>query len=246
MHIFDTQRVAQGYTKDRPYFHPVVIDKVREYLNIARELKNGLDVGCGAGLSTIALKQICERVVGIDPSSEMIAAATPTTGVEYFPFPAENIPLDEKFDIITLSGAIDWIDRPKFFQEAKRLLTQDGLIVIYDNDFSGQMQGNPKFKQWHTDFLKKYPRPPRDNSPLDKEQLHENGFSLQRLENYQNEISYNLTEFINYLFTQSNVTTALRSANAKQLRDELTNSLKPFFKNKQQTLIYTGYIWHIK
>lgn len=44
--------------------------------DVTKELfLNGLDVGCGAGLSSMALKQICGHVTGTDISPEMIAVA---------------------------------------------------------------------------------------------------------------------------------------------------------------------------
>lgn len=68
---FDSQRIAEGYAK-RPWLHKEVIKQIRRDCNI-EQLKNGLDVGCGAGLSTKALRLLCEHVTGTDISSEMIA-----------------------------------------------------------------------------------------------------------------------------------------------------------------------------
>lgn len=68
---FDSQRIAEGYAK-RPWLHKEVMKQIRKDCNIER-LNNGLDVGCGAGLSTKALRMLCEHVTGTDISSEMIA-----------------------------------------------------------------------------------------------------------------------------------------------------------------------------
>lgn len=42
-------------------------------MNITPIFSHGLDVGCGAGLSKKALKQVCKKVTGTDISEEMIA-----------------------------------------------------------------------------------------------------------------------------------------------------------------------------
>lgn len=56
---FDYKRIAEGYAKDRPYLHGQVIERLKRDLQINGNFANGLDVGCGAGLSTKALRSIC-------------------------------------------------------------------------------------------------------------------------------------------------------------------------------------------
>ena len=69
---FDFQRIAQGYRR-RPFLHRQVIERFQREVT-SRTFEQGLDIGCGAGLSAKALKLICRHVTGIDVSAEMIAA----------------------------------------------------------------------------------------------------------------------------------------------------------------------------
>ena len=48
---FDSKRIAEGYMK-RPWLHKSVMDALKSDLNLPEgyRYKNGLDVGCGAGL----------------------------------------------------------------------------------------------------------------------------------------------------------------------------------------------------
>ena len=64
---FDSKRIALGYAK-RPWLHKSVIEQLRTDCNLGGDyrFRNGLDVGCGAGLSTKALKLICDKVTGTD------------------------------------------------------------------------------------------------------------------------------------------------------------------------------------
>jgi len=45
--------------------------------------QTALDVGCGIGHSTIALKKFSRRVIGVDSSPAMLAAATQSDNTEY-------------------------------------------------------------------------------------------------------------------------------------------------------------------
>lgn len=67
---FNYKRIAVGY-KDRPFLHKHVMEQLQRDMSSAN-FHNGLDVGCGAGLSTKALKLICDKVTGTDISEEMI------------------------------------------------------------------------------------------------------------------------------------------------------------------------------
>ena len=62
---FDSKRIAMGYAK-RPWLHENVIARLKKdcNLDLNYRFKNGLDVGCGAGLSTKALRLVCDKVTG--------------------------------------------------------------------------------------------------------------------------------------------------------------------------------------
>ena len=192
MSYFSSSSIATGYAKHRPYFHPLVIDKLRAYLRLESKIPRALDVGCGAGLSTIALLPLAEEVVGIDSSAEMVKAAIPNEGVRYLQCPAEQLSFPAAhFQVITVCGALNWISRAEFFPAAWRVLCSEGWIVIYDNVLMGTRQGQPDFGTWYvSQFLSQYPRPPRDERPLTVEACAGFGFQFAHSETYINEVVY--------------------------------------------------------
>ena len=131
---FDAQRIAEGYAK-RPWLHKGVMEQIQDDCNIVT-MKKGLDVGCGAGLSTKALRLICNHVTGTDISSEMIAVCNKIYEDESYSFyvaKAEETEVPEiPYDIITAAGVVNWVDREQFLSNANKVLKKDGLIVIYD------------------------------------------------------------------------------------------------------------------
>jgi ubiquinone/menaquinone biosynthesis C-methylase UbiE len=123
MNYFDPKPAAERYAKGRPYFHPQVIEIIKTYLAISKPIEHAIDVGCGTGLSTIALKDIARKIVGTDISSEMIALAPVDPQINYYIAPAEALPVnDNEFELMTLSSVFHWIDRSRFFKEARRVI----------------------------------------------------------------------------------------------------------------------------
>ncbi|MBC8137888.1 MAG: class I SAM-dependent methyltransferase [Fibrella sp.] len=151
---FAYRSAAERYARSRPFFHSIVTDKIKEAIPLAFPVADALDVGCGTGQSTVALRTIADSVIGVDISSDMLSVALPGDNVRYLIAPAEHIPLpDAVFDLVTVSLAFHWLDRPAFFGEARRTLRNNGWLVIYNNAFRGEMAGNPAFGGWLRNIL---------------------------------------------------------------------------------------------
>ena len=130
--IFDYKRVAQGY-KNRPFLHGQVIEQFRQEMEV-NQFEKGLDVGCGAGLSSKALKMMCESVTGTDSSAEMIAVAKELCGSEseyqFAVCKAEEIAtINEKYNIVSAAGVIQWVERSLFFAEPEKGIKKRWLPV---------------------------------------------------------------------------------------------------------------------
>ena len=248
MSYFDRHAVASGYARYRPFFHPEVIERVKSTLSIDDKVGRALDVGCGAGLSTIALAEIAIKVVGVDSSSSMIRSTIEHDGVTYCSCAAESLPFNFEFELITLSGAINWIQRPSFFKEASRHLKAGCFVVVYDNTHQGIMNDDVGFAQWHEEsFIKEYPKPPRDESPISRDEALGYGFDFTSSEDYTNDVRFAMDGFVDYLFTQSNIAVALASGKKERcIRAALRRSLAPFFQEQEKTLKFGGYIWYLR
>lgn len=121
MNYFSSNSVAQRYAKGRPYFHWMIVGHIKRFFPITEPLCSALDVGCGTGLSTVALKGTAQNIIGIDASTEMIALAPRENGIKYVVASAENLPFEEnEFDLLTLSQVFHWLDSNRFLAEANR------------------------------------------------------------------------------------------------------------------------------
>ena len=124
--LFVHRAAAQRYASARPYFHPLVIERILRFTGSDR-FTRALDVGCGTGQSARALAEIAGAVDAIDTSAGMIARAEPHPRVRYHVAPAEHTPFpDAHFDLATAGLAFHWFDHEAFLGEAARLVQSGG------------------------------------------------------------------------------------------------------------------------
>jgi ubiquinone/menaquinone biosynthesis C-methylase UbiE len=247
---FARKTAAERYAKGRPRFHSFVIERIKNYLAPQKSLVLALDVGCGTGLSSAALKNISEKVIGADISIEMLNQAEKTRGIKYVLASAENLPFaNEKFDLITISQAIHWIDKRKFFAEADRVLKPAALVVAYDNLFQGQMRGNPAFNDWYkNEFLENYPVPPRGLRAFERTSENKRDFVLKHEEFNENTLEFSAAELVNYLITITNVIAQVENGSQpiEEVYKWLTKSIEPFFDGSRKKLVFINPIWFLR
>lgn len=251
MNFFSSKSAAARYTAGRPYFHPIVIERIKRFLSLDKPLARALDVGCGTGLSTVALKEIAREIIGVDASAEMIAHAQSDPRIEYGVASAEKLPFREaEFDLITLSQSFHWLDREKFLKEADWVLRAGGWLVVYDNYISGQMEENADFQTWYREgYLKHYPPPPRTWPAFTAEDSENEDFRLLGKEEYQNNLQLSVAGLVDYLVTQSNVIAAVEGGDEEigEVRRWLTENIKSLFGEvKKGSFPFSGPIWYLQ
>jgi SAM-dependent methyltransferase len=251
MNLFGYRAAARRYTKGRPYFHPKVIARVRDFLELAGPVGAALDVGCGSGLSTLALAEIARSVVGVDASREMVALAPPGARVSYLVAPAEVLPFgDGAFELMTASQAFHWFDRTRFLMEASRVLRPGGRLVVYDHYFAARMEENESFRAWFRgQYLTRYPSPKRGEIAFTESEAREHGFRLLGCEHYDDALKFTPESLIDYLTTHSNIIAAVEGGDESidSARAWLAESLVPLFGGVDEaTFLFQGPIWFLE
>ena len=124
------QITAFHYSAFRPALHLPILE---ECLTEKEEYELGLDVGCGTGQSAIALANYCKKVIGIDPSKEMLEQSIPHSRVSYRHFDGHDFDFQEGlFDIITFAGVLHYAKSQRLFAEVVRVSKDSTRIVVYD------------------------------------------------------------------------------------------------------------------
>jgi SAM-dependent methyltransferase len=156
--LFDDDRMAAGYASDRPAVHPHLVDRLRAA--VPERARVAVDVGCGAGASTTALRPIADIVLGIDPAEPMVEAARravpdarfAVAAAEALPFAAGSIGL------LAAAGALNFADLDAFVPGASRVLADDGLLAVMDYGF-GRPADAAVGAGWPARFAARWPRP---------------------------------------------------------------------------------------
>jgi SAM-dependent methyltransferase len=207
---FSSDGAAKAYAEGRPYVHDRVIARVRKFLNLKGRVPLALDVACGTGLSTIAMKEMAERVVGLDISLAMLSLAPRDPETCYVQGVAEDLPFGSScFAFVSVSSAYHWFDKKKFAAELGRITEPGAWAVIYETHFTGHLQGCPQFDAWYKEsFRKRYPAPPRDYSfsPSDFEPW---GVDHLGNESFDYSVPFSAPGFANHLLSMTNVTWAV-------------------------------------
>lgn len=126
---------ARHYSAYRPPLHESVVAAALG----GRRFGAGLDVGCGTGRSAVALTAVADRVLGVDASADMLAAATPHARVSYRLGDAAALPVgDGSVDVVSAAGVASSIDRDLFARELRRACAPGAIILVYD--FSIKME----------------------------------------------------------------------------------------------------------
>lgn len=254
---FDYKRIAEGY-RNRPYLHPQVIRQFQRDTHTSHLLR-GLDVGCGAGLSTRALKTICTWVTGTDISREMIRVAEEVCagerGISFLVSSAEDFCPESAdanclpFDIATAVGAIQWIDRARFLSNMQRLLAEHAYLLLYDFAISDTMPGNPAYTDWwHQQYLTAFPRPYRNEAIWTNEDVAPFGFCMRAQNALNLEYSFDLDSFVRFMMIQSNVNTQIEENghDEEQVRQWFLRTLSPIFSDEKQRCLFKGYSWYLQ
>ena len=250
---FDYRRIAEGYAKDRPFLHEHVIDRLKEKKQILQKYESGLDIGCGAGLSTRALRMICHRVIGTDISEHMIMAASALyddAGYTFLQCSAEETRAEmESIDVVTAAGVINWVDEKKFLPAIQKVLKPEGLLLIYDFWISDQMIGCEEYTRWwHEQYLKEFPKPPRKENIWTDEDVEPYGLHIEEQETYTMTWETDRQQFIRFMLLQSNVAAQVegKNRNPEEVRAWFEEGLSAFWKEERKELIFEGYSWYLR
>lgn len=137
---------ADVYDQARPRMPEYPIEIITKYLNKKADVV--VDLGCGTGLSTIAWKDHCNAVIGIEPSDDMLLEANKKAD--------ETISFKKAFahdtglsgncaDVVMCSQSFHWMNPELTLTEVNRILKSGGIFAAVDCDW-------PPVCKWEAEY----------------------------------------------------------------------------------------------
>ena len=123
--------IAKHYAAYRPPLHELILDRL---INPSESFNLGLDIGCGAGCSTIALSKYCYFVLGIDSSQHMLDLARSHPKISYRQGTIESLinSNTRAYDIVTLAGSLFYMKTETLRNALQTVCAPGGTIIVYD------------------------------------------------------------------------------------------------------------------
>ncbi len=122
-------RLAEGYAEYRPRY-PEALFAAIAAASTFRE--RAWDCATGTGQAAQGLVMHFQSVVASDASPEQLRAASPHPRIRYVVAQAEAAPLASRsVGTVTVAQALHWLDLPRFYAEARRILRPGGLVVVW-------------------------------------------------------------------------------------------------------------------
>ncbi|CAM3694911.1 glycosyltransferase [Cohnella lubricantis] len=146
------------------------IEHKQRYLSVEPLVRGKvvLDAACGEGYGSYMLSRLAAQVYGIDLSSETIAEAQLKYRADNLKFRQGSVDClegieDQSIDIVVSFETIEHVDeatQTKFLLEIKRVLKQDGMLIMSTPD-----------KHWYTDM-------PKHHNPFHVKEFYKHEFFL--------------------------------------------------------------------
>ena len=120
---------SDDYAKFRPAYPHGLFEWLAEHCSATH---CALDVAAGTGQASRPLSARFEQVVACDASADQLLGSADWRTVQRVAACAEKLPLrDGVADLMVVAQALHWFATPAFFNEAKRVLTADGLFCAW-------------------------------------------------------------------------------------------------------------------
>ena len=146
-----------------------------------------LDLGCGTGILTFQLADLCNKIVGVDSSQSMIDKAKEQFGnIEFKVCDALDLPFENEFDVVFSNAVFHWInDHDTLLKNIYKVLKPQGLLIC-------EFGANGNIARIETAFEKAcnslgYDYEPKFNFPTVEDfgkLLESNGFVIDRIYDY--------------------------------------------------------------
>jgi SAM-dependent methyltransferase len=206
-----------------------------------------LDVGCGTGLSTKALEGLARQRIGLEPVESMLRwTGEVAPQASFVVGTAEEIPIGRgTIDIITAAGSLNYVaGLNRFFSEAERVLSPEGILVVYDFNPGSRFGDSMLLTEWTEAFITRYPKPLSEAVPLSPSILAGLDPRFRLLAARELTLALTLTPsfYVDYIMTETNVAAAVRRGKSEaEIRCWCEMTLAPVWQGEPHDVLFDCY-----
>ena len=239
--IYDSERLARCYAADRPPLHAAIC--ARLFSSLPREFfaRTALDIGCGAGASTVALAPYVSAVTGLDPYSRMLRYAKATfPKATFVQGVAEALPFERSsYDIVTAAGSLNYANVKVALAEVSRVLAPGGYFAPYDFS-TGRIYADDSLSAECFDMFERvFPWPPGYALDLGTLPYSEHGLKLVEHVKFPIDLEMAQADYIRYIMSETNVESALSSGlSDDDASDACWRAFNPLFSIEPRPVIF--------
>jgi SAM-dependent methyltransferase len=143
--IVNFGNVANDYAKYRDEIPSIIFGQLNKR-NVDFKGKDVIDLGSGSGIFSRAMANEGANVIGVDPEINLIEQAIVRdvflgiNNIKYVHSNAEEVILpSNNYDIVTALRSWHWFDRSLVNHNVRRLLKEDGYLVVIHSIFVPQL-----------------------------------------------------------------------------------------------------------
>jgi len=173
---------ASYYSRYRPPYPPALVTVLRDAFRLDGK-GHLLDLGSGPGSVAIPVAHLFERVVAMDPESDMlregreVSSRSGISNIAWVCGSSENLsPTLGTFRVVTMGESFHWMDRGRTLEALYHLVSTDGGVAILSRGIPLPL---PPMTAWRVaacrvvrQYLGEIPLP-WDHEPPRPEELHE-------------------------------------------------------------------------
>jgi ubiquinone/menaquinone biosynthesis C-methylase UbiE len=222
---------SKQYAKFRPTYPPALYDFVFQFVT---QRQAAWDCGTGNGQVAQVLAQHFGKVCATDISQKQLDEATQLPNIEYICCNEKQTPFqDHQFDLMVVAQAVHWFDFEAFYQEMRRVATQEAIVALWGYNL---LKISPAIDKLILNFYTE-----KVGSFWDAERKHvENDyqtvpfpFEAIKVPTFAMDFVWDLATLEGYLNTWSSVGKFIKQHNYNPV-NEAIEEIKPLWKENEQ------------
>ncbi len=230
---------ADIYDEGRPKLPQKAIEIIKKYIN--RNIELIVDIGCGTGNSTEVCTDFAKRVIGIEPSKDMLnrAKGKENEKLKFKEGLGNDTGLDSNIaDIVICSQAFHWMEPTSTIYEISRILKKGGVFAAIDADWLPVIdlrleKFNKNLRKLTLNLEKEetimYPQSQHLNNLINSDE-----FEFCREIFFDAEYEYDKERFKKFILSKSSIQKAIRSnyTPVMEILENLDDTLDEIFEGK--------------